>query len=78
MIERIQTVQLQLESDSDHTQLQDKVVDIDSLVEECFSENAVPCYKLSANVNSSVWTFEEEIKIYELLVKKEMFLDTFF
>ena len=86
LIEKIQTVHLQLKTESDYTQLQEKVVDIDSLVEECFSENVVSCYESTENVNISgnildlpfLWTHEEEFKIYELLVNKEMLLDTFF
>ena len=57
LIERIQTVQLQLESDSDHTQLQDKVVDIDSLVEECFTESIVPLFPKTKTVETYKWKF---------------------
>ena len=81
----IEVAKLQLETESDHTSLQKKVVDIDSLVEECFSEDIVPFYKSSENVENTgrlcevpfVWTHEEEFKIFELLVNKEMLLDTF-
>ena len=84
--DKMHPVQLQCETERDQTQLQVKVVDIDSLVEECFSENVVSCYESTENVNISgkildlpfLWTHEEEFKIYELLVNKEMLLDTFF
>ena len=63
-------------------------IDMESLVEECFEEEAldscnedtaVPCSSLLKNTDPVFeLTFEEEFKIHELVVRKESLCDTMF
>jgi len=61
-------------------------IDINSLVEDCFSEEFSQCERFKGKqellvMNSYLpfkWTHEEEFKMYELIVKKEMVLDRMF